>query len=68
MQDVLHNNSNRQELLLSVWRAFLSLIEHALKVTHCCIIRHRTSRRHVSKKQGYAEGPNTHNLSVLDYD
>jgi hypothetical protein len=29
---VLHNNSNRQELLLSVWRAFLSLAEHALKV------------------------------------
>jgi hypothetical protein len=33
LQDVLHNNSNRQELLLSVWRAFLSLAEHALKVT-----------------------------------
>jgi hypothetical protein len=32
LQDVLHNNSNRQELLLSVWRAFLSLAEHAMKV------------------------------------
>lgn len=46
MQDVLHNNGNRQELLLSVWRAFLSLAEHALKVSallHC-----QTQHRHVS--------------------
>jgi hypothetical protein len=33
LQDVLRNNSNRQEVLLSVWRAFLTLAEHALKVT-----------------------------------
>ncbi|WIA27986.1 hypothetical protein OEZ86_010576 [Tetradesmus obliquus] len=32
-KDVLQNNGNRQELLLSVWRAFLSLAEHALKST-----------------------------------